>query len=148
MKIKFDKKQYWLLSYFTSIILMTGCYEIHQTGKPSYQDFVSSHSFPYIASQERQAQIIEKYSQLTVGLTEADVFALLGEPDCAEPLYTKAPPPNMEYLGFRWIYYLEKPNPNLTNLKKDIAVQIYFNTESKTDWIVSNIDGLDEIGSP
>jgi hypothetical protein len=127
---------------------MTGCNEIHQTGKPTYENFVSSHSFPYIASQERQTQIIKNYSKLTVGLTEADIIALLGEPDCADPLYTKAPPPNMEYLGFRWTYFIEKPDPNLSNLKKDITVEVYFDTNSKTDWIVSNVDGLYEIGRP
>src|SRR5580693_6373865 len=42
--------------------------------KPSYKDFVSTHTFPYIAPPERQKRLRQDYSLLSVGLTKAEVL--------------------------------------------------------------------------
>jgi hypothetical protein len=43
--------------------------------------------FPYVASQEREKQIREGAKKITVGMTEAEVKRILGEPDIIRPLF-------------------------------------------------------------
>lgn len=114
--------------------------------KPSYETFVATHSFPYSAPSEKRERIVKCYGQLRVGLNRTEVAAILGEPDysvqgCSKGLLRK-------YLGTCWTYYLEKPNPNSCNLKQDKNVFVAFDPTGKVHWVVSNIDGLKEIGKP
>lgn len=113
---------------------------------PSYEAFVSAHSFPYVASAERQTHLTQNYSQLSIGLTKSEVANILGKPDCSQPSHTKTATPG--YIGSSWTCFIEKPDANLTNLKLDKTIKVFFDINGKTDWIVSNIEGLEEIGKP
>jgi hypothetical protein len=114
--------------------------------KPNYEELVAAHTFPFVAPTERQIRIKQNYSRLAIGLTKAQVVEILGEPDYSQQVYSKSKSPG--YLGSSWIYVFEKPNPNITNLKRDLAVQVFFDIKGRTHWIVSNIKGLNNIGSP
>lgn len=121
--------------------------EVLRDDKPTYDEFVATHAFPYIAPEERQERVQLNYSTLSVGLSKAEVEAVLGKPDCSGSLVTKGPPP-CRYLGSSWTFFFEKPDPNLTNLKTDKSIQVFFDTSGTLHWAVSNIKGLEEIGSP
>ena len=111
---------------------------------PSYKEFVSSHTFPYQAPLERENRLRQNYSRLTLELTKAQVEEILGEPDYASKIYSKSKEPG--FLGWHWEYFFEKPNPKLRNLKLDKSIQVFFNTNGKTNWITSNVEGLGDIG--
>ena len=148
-----------VICHYISIILgvtlslLVGC-NIHQgqikqpvaDNKPTYKDFVSTHTFPYVAPLEKQTYLKHNYSRLSVGFTKHEVNKILGEPDYSQPIYSKITPPG--YLGSSWTYFFEKPNPNLTSLKEDKSIQILFDAIDKTHWITSNVEGLNEIGNP
>lgn len=114
--------------------------------KPSYEDFVSTHTFPYIASPERQAHLRQNYSRLSVGLVKDQVLEILGEPDYSSQEWSKQMP--RQYIGSNWTYFFEKPDYNLTNLEKDKSIEVYFDASDGAHWIVSNVEGLKEMGSP
>ncbi len=114
--------------------------------KPSYEAFVAAHTFPYSATSEKRDHITKNYSRLRVGLSKSEVATILGDPDCSEQECSKGP--REEYLGTSWTYYFEKPNPNLVNLIHDKTVEIFFDPTGKVHWVVSNIEGLEEIGKP
>ena len=114
--------------------------------KPNYDEFVSTQTFPYVAPTERQTRIKQNYSRLSTGLTNYQVVEILGEPDYSQQVYSKAKSPG--YLGSSWTYFFEKPNPNITNLKRDLVVQVFFDINDRTRWIVSNVKGLNKIGTP
>jgi outer membrane protein assembly factor BamE (lipoprotein component of BamABCDE complex) len=113
---------------------------------PSYETFVSANSFPYVAPSERRTHLTQNYSQLSIGLTKSEVANILGKPDYSQPSSTKTATPG--YIGSSWTYFLEKPDAHLTNLKKDKTIEVFFDISGKTHWIVSNIEGLKEIGKP
>ena len=75
-------------------------------------------------------------------MTKTQVEEILGKPDCASKNYSKSKEPG--FLGWSWRYFFEKPDPKLTNLKLDKSIQVFFNKNGKTKWIISNIDGLVE----
>jgi hypothetical protein len=114
--------------------------------KPSYEAFVAAHTFPYFAPSEKRDRITKNYGRLRVGLSKSGVEAILGDPDCSEQERSKGP--RDEYLGTNWTYYFEKPNPNLVNVKFDKTVEVFFDPTGKVHWVVSNIEGLGEIGKP
>jgi hypothetical protein len=114
--------------------------------KPSYEDFVSTHTFPYTAPPDRQKRFRQDYSLLSVGLTKAEVLEVLGEPDYSEQNWSKTEP--REYRGSRWTYFFEKQGPHLVNENKDRKIDVFFEPYDRIDWITSNIEGLGQIGSP
>jgi hypothetical protein len=114
--------------------------------KSSYEDFVSKHTFPYLAPPDRQNRFRQDYSLLSVGLTKAEVLEVLGEPDSSEQVWSKTEP--REYRGSHWTYFFEKPDPNLVNQNKDKSIEVFFEPNDRVHWITSNVEGLAEIGSP
>lgn len=115
-------------------------------GHPSYAEFVSSHTFPYVAPAERRTHLKKKYASLTVGLTKADVEKLLGKPDFSREIQSKGG--SIGDIGSSWTYCFRIADPNLTNEKTDKTIQVFFDVSGKTDWIVSNVDGLSNIERP
>lgn len=114
--------------------------------KPSYEDFISTHTFPYMAPPDRQKRFRQDYSLLSVGLTKAEVLEVLGEPDYSQQRWSKTEP--REYLGSHWTYFFEKPDPNLVNENKDKRIDVFFESYDRIDWITSNVEGLGQIGTP
>lgn len=114
--------------------------------KPSYEAFVAAHTFPYSAPSEKRDRITRNYSRLQLGLNKVEVATILGDPDLSRQMRSKGP--RDEYIGTSWTYYLEKPNPNDSNFKLDKSVEIFFDPTGKVHWVVSNIEGLAEIGQP
>jgi hypothetical protein len=116
-------------------------------GQASYKGWVNKHSFPYKASNERKERILKNYSVLKVGFSQGQAESLVGKPDFSQASAGKGP--GQGYIGSSWTYYFLKPDPNITNLKKDIGIHIFFDTSGNIKWVVpTNVDGLSEIGKP
>lgn len=113
---------------------------------PGYEAFRAAHSFPYFASVEKRDRITKNYAQLRLGLSKAEVANILGTPDYSQGEWSKGP--RDEYMGYGWKYFLEKPNPNNSNVKLDKTVEVFFDPTGKVHWVVSNIDGLAEMRKP
>ena len=115
-------------------------------GKRSYADFKQAvGSFPYTAPEERQSRIRKGYAQLAVGATKEQVASALGEPDYSQNNFSKDGKP--KWLGSSWLYYLSKRSDGANSF--DPVVHVFFGTDGRATWIVpSNIDGLNEMGSP
>jgi hypothetical protein len=152
----------WTLLAFSSVCLsVLGCWAKGNVGeieavdrqmaadkddKPSYEAFVAANRFPYSAPSEKKDRITKNYNRLRVGLSKAEVATILGDPDCSDQMRSKGP--KDYYVGTSWTYFLEKPNPSSSNLKLDKTVEVFFDPTGKVDWVVSNIEGLAEIGPP
>jgi outer membrane protein assembly factor BamE (lipoprotein component of BamABCDE complex) len=116
-------------------------------GMKTYEQFVSSKSFPYTIPQERKAKIERNYNNLKLGMTKKDISSMLGDPDFSTYMHTKEYP--RKFIGSEWTYYFYKPKSNLVNEKLDRGVFVFFGTTDKAEWIVpQNIDGLAEKGGP
>jgi len=115
-------------------------------GKKTYDQFISSKSFPYTIARERKIKIEQNYHNLKLGMTKKDVHSMLGEPDFSTYMYAKE---SDKFIGSVWTYYFYKPTADLVNEKLDKGVFIYFGTTDKAEWIVpKNIEGLAEKGGP
>lgn len=119
----------------------------YQAEPAAYEKWVSSNSFPYQAPELRKNIIIKNYGALKEGQSKAQVMGQLGSPDFSNEMFGKGP--GQRYIGTSWSYVLEKPDPNLTNIKRDIVIQIYFDHSGRLKWASpSNVVGLTEIGKP
>jgi hypothetical protein len=115
-------------------------------GMKTYDQFISSKSFPYTIPRERKIQIEQNYNNLKLDMTKKDIHSMLGEPDFRTYMYAKE---SDRFIGSEWTYYFYKPESNLVNEKLDKGVFIYFGTTDKAEWIVpQNIEGLAEKGGP
>jgi outer membrane protein assembly factor BamE (lipoprotein component of BamABCDE complex) len=115
-------------------------------GMKTYDQFISSKSFPYTIPRERKIQIEQNYNNLKLDMTKKDIHSMLGEPDFRTYMYAKE---SDRFKGSEWTYYFYKPESNLVNEKLDKGVFIYFGTTDKAEWIVpQNIEGLAEKGGP
>jgi hypothetical protein len=101
--------------------------------------------FEYVASAEREKQIVSGFPKLKVGQSREEVRDALGMPDTAQPGYSKEY--NSRFLGWSYMYKIKmrsgSPNTN------DICVQVFFDPSGNLKWAVpSHIEGLKEIGGP
>lgn len=114
-------------------------------GKKSYEQFVTSNSFPYSIEEGRKNQLIKNYEKTRLGMTKQEFNALLGEPDFSQNSNTK----EGTYIGSKWTYYFYKPKSNNVNLKLDREIVIFFSMDDRAKWIAPcNIEGLTEKGGP
>lgn len=63
--------------------------------------------YPYIASPERQQQILDGYPQLHPGMFEKEVVGILGAPDERHPTY-EAKMSNSRQVGFSYVYLIQR----------------------------------------
>jgi hypothetical protein len=101
--------------------------------------------FPYVAPRARQEQIANNIERLGVGSTKEEFVGALGEPDYEEEMNPKEL--NRPCIGYEFTYYFEKPEDG-ANEKRDKRVQAFFSSNGKATWIVSNVSGIAEKGSP
>ena len=105
------------------------------------------------ASRSRRAKLIETYPKLKIGMSKAEVEALLGTPDFEEVLSTYGAtiggkPITHPHCWTEWEYYIEKTGDNFGN-PKDISLHLAFNAEEKLNWgKPQNLNELKEKGSP
>lgn len=117
----------------------------HDATLKTYKQWKESIRFPYIAPRARQEQIANNIEKVGVGSTKRDFVEALGEPDYEEELYPKEP--DRPCIGYEFTYYFEKPE-DIANEKLDKRVQAFFSPSGKATWIVSNVSGIREKGSP
>jgi hypothetical protein len=116
----------------------------HDTGMKTYQQWRDSVSFPYTAPQLRKERIVKNFDRVGVGSTKDEFVAALGEPDYEREPYPKE---SNRSCGYEFMYYFEKPE-DLANEIRDKKVEAFFSTTGKATWVVTNISGLSEKGSP
>ena len=116
----------------------------HDSGMKTYDQWRDSINFPYTASQVRKERITKNYDRLRVGSTKDEFVAALGEPDYEQELYPKE---SNRSCGYAFMYYFEKPE-DVVNEIRDKKIEAFFSAAGKATWIVSNIGGLSEKGSP
>lgn len=136
------------------LVVASGCNSSQVTLNPpisdgmrTYEQFITSKSFPYTIPSERKIKIEQNYNNLKLGMMKKEIQSMLGEPDFSTYMRSKEYPGKR--IGYEWKYYFYKPASNLVNEKHDKGVFIYFGTTDKAEWIVpENIEGLAENGGP
>jgi hypothetical protein len=95
--------------------------------------------YEYVATKEREVQIIDGVQKLEAGPFRADVRKLLGPPDIGRPLYGKY---NSVLIYWDYIYrirYRDKTDWN----DSDYAVELFFTPTGRLDWArVHGVPGL------
>jgi hypothetical protein len=114
--------------------------------RPSYKEFAASHRFPYRGSAEKIERLKRGYARLSTGLGASDIAAVLGAPDYVEDVYPKVP--SHGPFAVSWTYVCEMRDPRGANVKTDRFVRVFFTPRKKTFWIVADLEGCPEIGSP
>jgi hypothetical protein len=102
-------------------------------------------SYEYVATPDREQEIIAGFGKLKIGQSREEVRQAMGRPDSAEPMYGKAK--DSPFHGWSYMYKIKmrsgRPNTG------DICVQVFFNPDGKLHWAVpSHIAGLSEVGRP
>jgi hypothetical protein len=90
-------------------------------------------------------RIVQNYERVGVGSTKEQFVGALGEPDFEQEWYPKVVD---RPCGYEFVYYLEKPDADLDNEIRDKRIEAFLSSAGKATWIVSNISGLREKGSP
>ena len=72
-----------------------------------YSDFAKSHDFPYRVSSRRRDEVLRACAQLSSGMSESELVALMGTPDYIEPEDLT----NVTKGGCRWTWVLSDPGP-------------------------------------
>lgn len=111
--------------------------------RPPLQAKTDGCEYGYVATAEREAQIIAGFRNLTVGQSREEVRDAMGAPDEAKPMYRKAH--NMPFIGWSYTYKIKMRSggPNMN----DVCVEVFFSADGTLHWAVPNhIAGLEEIG--
>jgi len=101
--------------------------------------------FGYVATAEREAQIVAGFPKVKLGQSREEVRAVLGLPDAARPAYGKEY--NAPFRGWVYTYKIKmrvgSPNTN------DVCVLVFFNPAGELRSAVPNhIPDLKEVGGP
>jgi hypothetical protein len=101
--------------------------------------------YGYVATAEREKQIVDGFPKLKVGQSREEVRDALGLPDIAQPASSKEYPGR--FLGWSYMYRIKMrsggPNTN------DVCVEVFFGSAGNLKWAVPNhIAGLKEVGGP
>jgi hypothetical protein len=102
--------------------------------------------YAYVATPEREAQIVEGFSKLKVGQTREEVRAALGPPDKRNRSYAKVKQAKPPFLGWCYTYKI-KMRGGASN-ENNVCVQVFFNPAGKLTWAAPNVPGLKDVGSP
>lgn len=116
----------------------------HDARMKTYQQWRDSVSFPYTAPQLRKERIVKNYDRVGVGSKMDEFVSVLGEPDYEGELYPKE---SNRSCGYEFMYFFEKPEDAVSEIR-DKKIEAFFSTTGKATWIVTNISGLSEKGSP
>ena len=116
----------------------------HDARLKTYAQWSDSVKFPYAAPQVRKERIAKNFDRVAVGSTKDEFVAALGEPDYEREFYPKV---TNRSCGYEFVYYFEKPD-DVDDEIRDKNIEAFFSTTGKATWIVSNISGLSEKGSP
>ena len=118
------------MKYFVAILamaaLITGCENSHSVSKPSL-------TYPYVATPERRAHILEGMEKVKAGMTPTDVRNVLGEPDEIRKLYDpNISLKNREPIGYTWWFIIErKVESGSVNEKVEKLFRVSFDLEDK-----------------
>lgn len=118
-------------------------------GRKTREQFISSvRSFPYRASDERKARLVENYPKLSVGMSKSQIAAALGEPDYSSFVAGKALM-NYKGRGSEWVYCLYSNHPFVGTSPNDEHITIFFDLDDRARWIIpEGLRGLEQIGQP
>lgn len=107
----------------------------------------------FVASPARKKQILEKYSEIRVGMSREEVEKVLGRPDYEQRFKTPEVSPQnnpdaKKRCGYLWAYDISKTDINQAALD-DVAVFLSFDSSGRLSWASPiNIKELKQKGSP
>jgi hypothetical protein len=113
---------------------------------PGFEHYRKEPKFalPFKASETRERDLADRFKHLSLGMSEQEVFDLMGEPDQAQEAWAKERP---RCIGVSWTYYIQVDR-DFSNANNKL-IEIFFNKAGKTKWVVSStVSGLKELGSP
>ena len=103
----------------------------------TYEHFIeTADEFTYQTDEDRVSLIVASYPDLAIGMGPNEVAGILGVPDVSQRAYGPKGP-GETFIGWSWDYYLS----NTTR-----AISIFFNSDAYVNWIIPNIEGLEEKG--
>jgi hypothetical protein len=148
----FDRFLLWVL-----LIILGGCAQPSQTTAPtdvgpeytaptgSGPATIEGISYEYVATPEREQEIIAGFRKLKVGQLREEVRQAMGPPDSAKPMYGKAK--DSPFHGWSYLYKIRMRSRGANT--RDVCVQVFFSPDGKLHWAVpENIAGLSEVGHP
>lgn len=93
-------------------------------------------TYPFLASEKRAATIRNNYKRVLVGMSPANVKAILGDPDEIRPLYEPVIK-NGKVIGYTYWYVIRRLVANgSVNDKKEVLVRISLDLDDR----VSRVD--------
>jgi hypothetical protein len=127
------------LSKLAVIIALVGLFAGCGTSQPP-----ASHGlvYPYVASAERQAQIVKGMGKIREGMSPSDVEAVLGKTDMVMDLFNRGEV-NPKPIGYTWWYILQrKTDKGSSAEREEKLVRISFDLGDK----VTKVDfwGIDK----
>lgn len=135
-------------------VLLVGCgHHPQETASVPHDAYPSAKAFlngikhyPYVASTERAARLMNGAKELYRCMTKDEVASELGSPDFSE-LDFGPKGPNAHWLGSNWMFYISIQS-DMSN-SKNPSIQVFFYTTDRAQWIVPvGIQGAGEIGAP
>jgi len=126
------------------------------TGVPGYQDWYQQTRLPkgepYVAAQDRQQELLNKYPKLKLAMSMTEVEKYLGKPDFAwgKPIarLKTAPEPTDKRCNIEAAYILKKNSENMTDME-DVAIFLFYSRDGKLYWASpQNVPQLKQMGSP
>ena len=109
-------------------ILLTGCTGSQVPGEPP--------TYPYLATAQRQAQILDGFEEIKPGMSPSDVTAFLGQPDEIRSLLDHIK--NSEPVGYTWWFIIErKAESGSVDEKAEKLVRVTFDLTDEVTHIDS-----------
>jgi hypothetical protein len=106
-----------------AVSLLAGC-----AGSPSVSS--QSLSYPYVATPNRQDQILNGMGRVKADMDPSDVERFLGKPDEIRKLYDRIK--NADPVGYTWWYIIERHTPSGSVVEKaEKLVRVSFDLKDK-----------------
>ena len=123
----------------TFLIVLTGIAFVGCAGPiPSRQQALT---YPYVASPERQAEILGGMDQIKTGMAPSDAERCLGKPDEIRKLYDRIK--TADPVGYTWWYIIERQAASGSVVEKaEKLVRVSFNLKDRVtrvdSWGIEN----------
>jgi hypothetical protein len=117
----------------------------HDKEFKTYEEWIKTVTFPYVAPDERLQRVKENYSRIGVGSSERAIVEAFGPPDYEQEMIPKEP--WRPCIGYELYYAFSTLEAGNDNEIQDKRIAIFLDVEGKAEWITGNV-GLLEKGGP
>jgi hypothetical protein len=112
--------------FFLPVGIGVNCWLTPSTPRDDFPETVNI-TYPYVATAERERQIVTEFEKIELKATVAQVTEKLGQPDIILPLY-QPPVYRPKRIGFTYWYYVEKSSEQSIDGK---GVRIAFDLDER-----------------